>query len=53
MPAGRYHAAELTPTGRIVIDTRRRVTREQARVIDALADLLNARGVCAHDEHLS
>ena len=53
VPAGRYHAAELTPTGRIVIDARRRVTREQARVIDALADLLNARGVRAHDEHLS
>ena len=52
VPAGRYHAAELVPTGRIVIDARRRVTREQTRVIDALASLLNARGVLVPDEHL-
>ena len=50
--AGRYHAAELAPTGRIVIDAHRRVTREQARVIDALASLLNARGAPLPDEHL-
>ena len=52
VPAGRYHAAELAPTGRIVIDAHRRVTREQARVIDALASLLNARGAPLPDEHL-
>ena len=46
------HAAELAPTGRIVIDAHRRVTREQARVIDALASLLNARGALLPDEHL-
>ena len=42
MPSARFHAVDLPGGGRIVVDSGRRITREQQQVVNALARVVGA-----------